>query len=156
MKTKLNVFVLTIILILAVSAAYYLFRNFQHTQLEANKKRLIELGVSREKIFWDCFDKKVNEETVAWQNSNDYLDPMKKYHQCEQDKIDRGEFTFGCIGLMPNRPWQLHNEIASKFCSSEADNTEDGQLMRNFRKKVPIEDMTDHELTEIIKTKVSR
>jgi hypothetical protein len=140
--------------IVGILSIYFTNEIFQKKQIEHNKKRLIELAISREKMFWNCFNKKVELLTQEWSNSDEYIEQNEKYEKCQQYKRDKGEYTFGCMYLLPKRSWQEHNEIASKYCSDEADNSDDGRLKDEFRKKVPISEMTDNELNEIVKSKI--
>jgi hypothetical protein len=129
-----------------------LYDNVTQKRLDYNKKRLIEVSVSREGVFWKCFEDKIVTETDNWQKSDEYKNKMKDYNDCEAKEKAKGGFMFGlgCLGIMPNRPWQLHNEIASKYCSQIADQSQDGQLRNELRKKVPIEVLTDNELSQIV------
>jgi len=133
------------------------WRFARRQQTIDNRERLIELSVSRENFFWGCFRKKIDEETQKWQQSPEYSAQKRIYddwyNKCRQNSQN---FCFGGSKLFPQRPWQLHNEIASKFCSESADNTQEGLLIKKFRNLVPSEALTDYELQKIVQEYVSQ
>jgi len=114
------------------------------------KKRLIELTISREKFFWDCFSNKSIELENEWRKTEEFLNVEKKYKDCESNKKGSSlDKLFACLKFEPKRPWQTWNEEASKYCSEAADNTQEGVLIKKFRAIVPIEIITDNELREL-------
>ncbi len=145
------------VLLLSISIFYLANKSSRYNIIE-NKKRLVEVSISRENIFWDCFSKKVYDEQQKWENSAEYLEQKIKYDSCLGKEViinssKRYNFGIRCSDSFPNRPWQLHNEIAGKYCSEIADNTQDGLLAKSLRKKVPITALTDYELSQIVKEK---
>lgn len=160
--------ILIIVLVIFVFLIFFGFFVYKQNKLEKDKKRLIEVSISREIYFWECFNKKINEETNKWNNLESTKDGEIKYNQCLEASKNGNNYNFGinfeilnenagritrCRSLMPSRPWELHNELASKYCSEEADKTQDGILVKKLRKKVPFEVLTDNELINIVKEK---
>lgn len=169
---------LTIILLFVTIFLIYFINDSVKNGIEKNKKRLIEVSILRENLFWDCFDKKIEEETAKWKSSSEYLIQNEKYNICINSEVNKQmneynnlnsaykQYLFSeengkpstllmklkAIGNCPGpiRPWQLHNEIASKYCSESVDNTQEGILVKKLRKKVPIEALTSYELNKII------
>lgn len=136
---------------------------FREKSIEKNKKRLIEVSISRENIFWECFNKEINKEADEWNNLESTKEQKQKYDKClsdGQNDYSNGNTWNGlnnisgrisrCREFMPSRPWQLHNEIASKYCSEEADKTQDGILVKKLRRIVPIDVLTDYELSSYV------
>ncbi len=47
---------------------------------------------------------------------------------------------------MKSNDWMLNNDIAGKYCSELADESEEGRLMKKLRSKIPVKYLTDTEL----------
>lgn len=151
---------LFIVAILAVLiSGVFLANIFKKNKIKENRTRLIQISLSRENIFWECFKKQVEEEKQKWRKTDEYFTQQETYNKCEAVNncstvkgLAKISCSYVCFKLDPenNRPWQLHNENASQFCSRFADNTPDGQLVKKLRGMVPIEVLTDHELQQII------
>ncbi len=157
-KLLLPISILLGCVILGVAYFNYEIKRREEVDRQAkidSKKRLIELTITREKFYWRCFSEKVIGLEYAWSRSDEYKKAKQELPPCSSEPRSDGGINFvkmfGCPG--PSRPWQEHNEIASKYCSEKADNTQAGLLINEFRSKVPLEIITDDELRDIANNK---
>lgn len=151
--------VIVIFLLIISPFIYNQVINIKKKNLDYNKRRLIELSISREKIFWNCHREQLIIENEKWMNTDDYIGQNSFYKQCLEDSssqvAEQGMFFLGrlskCKDLVPDNRWNQSNEIASKHCSQVADESEDGRLKDEFRKKVPATALTNNEIAEKVK-----
>ena len=158
--------ILILFSIITILVAWNIIDMYQGKIMADNTKRLIELGIARERVFWKCLSEKNMEKMEDWKKSESYKIAIQKYDDCAK-KADTlansvrcktpssGQIDWECrfAEFTCRRPedgpdaWpQTYNDQSSPGCSVIADESEDGRLMSEYRKKVPAKVLTDTEL----------
>ncbi len=146
-KQYIAIYLVLVSLIIIIAATWFIIAKYQINSLTYNTQRLIATGVARERLYWRCLDEHNQQREGEWRQSESYKKEQSAYNDCENKTRLKSigqnwyERLFICKG--PVEPREEWNNLSSPECSKIADESEAGISMKEFRKKVPINALTN-------------